>query len=83
LTADTAYANYTDAELNAMADVVGRLNEIYFAGTASTDNAAVIATEGYRLWQKAPASGTRSYVLGMAARETKNNHQLHIQLPAR
>lgn len=83
LTADTAYANYTDAELNAMADVVGRLNEIYFAGTASTDNAAVIATEGYRLWQEAPASGTKSYVLSMAAREQKNNHQLHVQLPVR
>ena len=83
LSEDPSYANYTDAELNAMADVVGRLNEMYFAGTGSTDNAAIIATEGYRLWQKAPAGGTRSYVLGMSAREPKNNHQLHVQLPGR
>jgi hypothetical protein len=83
LSADPAYAKYTDAELNAMADVVGRLNEIYFAGTGSTDNAAVIATVGYRLWQKAPSGGTRSYVLGMTSREPKNNHQLHVQLPER
>lgn len=80
---DAAYDSYTDAELRAMADVVGRLNEHYFAGTASTGNAAVIATEGYRLWQQAPAGGTRSYVLRMTAREQKNNHRLHVQLPAR
>ncbi|WNS44256.1 metallophosphoesterase [Paenibacillus sp. MMS20-IR301] len=80
LSADPAYAGYSDAELMAMADVVGRLNEIYFAGTARTDNAAVIATEGYRLWQSAPSGGLRSYVLGMTSREVKDNQQLHVEL---
>lgn len=83
LAEDPAYAGYSESELRSMADVVARLNESYFAGTGSTDNAAVMATAGYRLWQTAPAGGTRSYVLGMTAREPKNNHQLHVQLPER
>ncbi|NQX45062.1 metallophosphoesterase [Paenibacillus tritici] len=80
LAEDPAYADYTESELREMADVVGLLNENYFAGTG---NAAVIATEGYRLWHKAPASGMRSYVLGMAAQEPENNHRLHVQLQER
>ncbi|WP_339249639.1 metallophosphoesterase [Paenibacillus sp. FSL P2-0136] len=83
LAEDPAYARYTEAALKQMADVVGRLNENYFAGSASTDNAAVTATEGYRLWQDAPPSGTRSYVLEMASQQPKNNHELHVQLPQR
>ncbi|WP_405115159.1 metallophosphoesterase [Paenibacillus sp. FSL K6-1217] len=83
LAEDPAYARYPESELQEMADVVGRLNEYYFVGNASTGLAAVTATEGYRLWQSAPASATRSYVLKMASQQPKNNHDLHVQLPER
>ncbi|MNC00683.1 cyclic 3',5'-adenosine monophosphate phosphodiesterase [compost metagenome] len=83
LSQDSRYANYTTAQLQAMAGVVGQLNEIYFAGTADTDNAAVIASEGYRLWQDAPAGGLRNYVMGMAKLEQKDNHHLQVKLNGR
>jgi 3',5'-cyclic AMP phosphodiesterase CpdA len=77
------YGRYTETELQAMARIVGRLNEIYFAGTAYTDIADVITSAGYRLWQDAPSSGLRSYVVGMAGRELKDNHHLQVTLPER
>lgn len=81
LTENIAYNNYTDHELQAMADTVRRLNENYFAGTANTDNAAVLSSDGYRLWMDAPSDGLKSYVLRMTEREAKDNHHLHVQLP--
>ncbi|SET60116.1 metallophosphoesterase [Paenibacillus sp. NFR01] len=78
---DAAYSRYSDAQLKAMAEAVGALNAIYFAGTADTDMAAVTASEGFRLWQEAPPGGMRSYALGMAARERKDNRHLEIVLP--
>ncbi|OKP90226.1 hypothetical protein A3848_12765 [Paenibacillus sp. P32E] len=81
LSEDEAYDKYSDAELQVMADLVGRLNEIYFAGTAKTDLPGLIALDGFRLWQNATSSGLKSYVLGMARRVPKDNHQLHIKLP--
>ncbi|CAH1194883.1 3',5'-cyclic adenosine monophosphate phosphodiesterase CpdA [Paenibacillus auburnensis] len=83
LAQDSRYANYTSIRLQAMADVVGKLNEIYFAGTADSDLAAVLASEGYRLWQDAPASGLRSYVVGMAQLEQQDNHHLLVKLTGR
>jgi 3',5'-cyclic AMP phosphodiesterase CpdA len=84
LSQDSSYTSkYTDTQLQAMADAVGRLNEIYFAGTADTDNAAVMASEGFRLWQDAPSSGLRSYVLRMAKLEPKDNHHLQVKLSGR
>lgn len=81
LSEDEAYDKYSDAELQVMADLVGRLNEIYFTGTAKADLPGVIALDGFRLWQNAPSSGLKNYVLGMARRAPKDNQQLHIKLP--
>ncbi|MBW4081896.1 metallophosphoesterase [Paenibacillus sp. S150] len=81
LAGDAAYARYSEAELQAMADAAGRLNEIYFAGTARSDIPEVTSSAGFRLWQGAPPSGLRSYVLGMARLMPKDNHRLHIELP--
>ncbi|AIQ48423.1 hypothetical protein R70723_22770 [Paenibacillus sp. FSL R7-0273] len=83
LTGDTSYKSYTEEELAAMADVVGRLNEIYFAGTADQDIAAVTGSEGFRLWQTAPYSGLKSYVLRMSELEPKDNNHFVTKLPQR
>ncbi|MNB77663.1 cyclic 3',5'-adenosine monophosphate phosphodiesterase [compost metagenome] len=81
LAEDSSYTAYTQKQLAAMADVVGRLNAVYFAGTADTELAAVIDTEGYRLWQAAPYSGLKNYVLRMAELEQKDNNHLLVKLP--
>lgn len=80
LASDKAYAGYSDTQLGQMADVVGALNALYTAGMTSTGLAAILDTDGYRLWQTAPASGTRSYVLEMAAQQPENNRRLHTRL---
>lgn len=80
LTQDSSYAGYSEAQLQAMAEVVGRLNEMYFAGTADTEKTAVIASDGFRLWQDAPSGELQSYVLRMAKLEQKDNHHLQVKL---
>ncbi|WP_379131765.1 metallophosphoesterase [Paenibacillus sp. sgz500958] len=81
LSEDMSYSGYSEEQLQAMAEVVMRLNENYFAGSENTDNAAVLASEGYRLWKDSPASGLKSYVERMAERGNKNNRHLHVELP--
>ncbi len=83
LSQDSRYANYSSSQLQAMADVAGKLNEMYFAGTGDSDHAAVLASEGYRLWQNAPSSGLRSYVIDMALLEQQENHHLQVKLTGR
>ncbi|QSF43694.1 metallophosphoesterase [Paenibacillus tianjinensis] len=83
LSQDSRYANYTSTQLQTMADVVGKLNKIYFAGIADSNHAAVLASEGYNLWQDAPASRLRSYVMGMAQLEQQDNHHLQVKLTGR
>lgn len=77
---DSDYADYTAAELQLMAEIAGRLSELYFAGTSYTGNAAIIASVGYRLWLDAPSGGLRSYVIGMAGRKLKDDQHLHVPL---
>ncbi|WP_157793956.1 metallophosphoesterase [Paenibacillus donghaensis] len=81
LSANSIYSGYTPEERWRMAETVGRLNEIYFAGTGATELPAVLSSAGYKLWLDAPADGLKHYVLTMAQREKKNNQQLHVQLP--
>ncbi|KUP21323.1 metallophosphoesterase [Paenibacillus sp. DMB5] len=81
LTADSSYDGYKQEQLEAMADVVGRLNEIYFSGTADKDIAAVTSSEGFRLWQTAPYSGLKSYVQRMSELELKDNNHFVTKFP--
>ncbi|WP_379161720.1 metallophosphoesterase [Paenibacillus sp. sgz5001063] len=83
LSEDDAYDKYSEEELQVMADLVGRLHEIHFAGTAKTDIPGVVTSDGFKLWQNAPAGSLKSYVLGMANLAPKDNQQLHIKLPYR
>ncbi|WP_342562068.1 metallophosphoesterase [Paenibacillus sp. FSL R7-0345] len=83
LSGDSSYADYTQEQLRAMADVVGRLNEIYFAGNADKEIVAVTALEGFRLWHAAPYSGLKSYVLRMSELEQKDNNHFVTTLPLR
>ena len=66
--------NYSDLEKSKMADVVGRLNMVYFAGEEPNIRSSILESDGYALWQNhASESFVKQYIETMLEDETYGN----------
>jgi len=65
---------YTSEQVEAMARTMADVNVSYFAGTQQQDRAAIMASEGYRLWTESEGNFTKSYVESIVGTEGAANN---------
>ena len=62
--------------IDRMAKVVGEFNVAFFSGTVNTKQDELLASEGYKYWQKAEGQFIKLYLDSVLL-----NKRLHILLP--
>lgn len=75
----SAFQNYSEEDIEAMAEVMRVVNANYFAGKQSELKQLLRDSKGYRLWQDAPAGFLKTYIDTMMKHEEENNH-LELEL---
>ena len=71
---------FTDAEMESMADVIGEFNTAFFSGTVNTKQDELLASEGYGYWQKAEGQFMKLYLDSVLLSPVKDENKLHILL---
>lgn len=76
---------YTTREVEAMARTMADVNVSYFAGTQEQDREAILASEGYKLWEQAEDGDfTKYYVESIVGQPgAQDNLSLTLDFPKR
>lgn len=77
---DTLYNNnkYNEEEKNLMAEVVGKLNLIYFAGTQGYYSEEIKESKGYKLWEDSGEAFFKRYIKSITKVRDIDNNKLYI-----
>lgn len=71
-----------ESDRTRMARTMSDINLLYFAGTAASgpERERLLASPGYRLWEKADSTFLQGYVQSMLEPKTPENTKLHLTL---
>lgn len=71
-----------ESDRTRMARTMSDINLLYFAGTAASgpERERLLASPGYRLWEKADSTFLQGYVQSMLESKTPENTKLHLTL---
>lgn len=71
---DRLSENYTDDEINLLAEAMSQLNIKYFAGYDAINKDEIMSTEGFHLWEESEEGFLRSYIMTMILDQTDDNN---------
>lgn len=71
---------FTEREIKSMSEIVELLNLRYFAGTEVLNSTDVINSEGFALWNAAPDSFLKRYVMSILRDKDTEDNELRVQI---